>query len=185
MQIIKPIYISWMKRELEVNEFGENTGVILSEVEGENLVTNDGRDLLFKCLFMLAASAGVVSIGVGASATAAVVTDSRLTHELIYNPTRKPLTNTSGAALTSADIVSDPVTISTVNYYKKVVCQGEWLSGDLNNGNQFAEYGLFTTATLPGTPTGTSGIMFNHYIDPAPTIKTALNAIQLQITIRM
>lgn len=185
MQIIRPIHISWIKRELEVDEQGKETGVVLSEVEGTNLVTNDGRILLFECLFALAASAGVVAMGVGASSTAAAVTDTHLAYELIYNPTRQLLTNVSGAQLSGSDIVDDPVTISTVNYYKKVVCQAQWSSADLNNNNQFGEYALFTTNVNPSTPTASSGKMFNHYIDPAPTIKTSLNAIQLQVTIRM
>lgn len=162
----------------------DEEGNLVSEREMTNLVVNTGRDLLLKDLFMLSGSSGVVCLGVGASTTAAAVTDTRLTHELIGNATRKPLVNTSNAALSGSDIVAETTTIGGVVYYKKLVCQATWDVTDGNNGNQFGEYGLFTTATLPGTPTGTSGIMFNHLIDFTPPTKSASNSITAVVTVR-
>ena len=176
------IYIPPVRVEWKIIE--EMSDGLVLEREGLNLITNAGRDLLLKDLFMLSGSAGVVACGVGASSTTADVSDTHLTYELIGNAARKTLTNTNGDPLSGSDIVDETTTISSVTYYKKLVCQAVWDSGDSNNGNQFAEYGLFTTDALPGTPTGTSGTMFNHYIDPSPTNKSASNSITVQITLR-
>lgn len=163
-------------------------GNLISEREMKNLITNTGRTQFFVNTFAMTASGGFVALGVGASTTAAAVTDTRLTHELIGNAARKPLTNTSGAALSPSDVVTATTSIvlnatSTATFYQNMSCQAVWNSGDLNNGNQFGEYGLFTTATLPGTPTSTSGTMFNHLIDPNPTFKSAANQITAIITL--
>lgn len=155
-----------------------------------NLVTNAGRDQVILNTFMLAGSGGFVALGVGASTTPASVSDTRLTHELIGNATRKTLTNTSGAALSPSDIVTYPSGIaitlngtSTVTFYKSITCQAVYNSGDANNGNQFGEFGLFTTVTNPATPTSTSGGMYNHLIDPSPTQKSSGNSITAQVTL--
>lgn len=155
------------------------------ESEDNNLVVNSGRDLLLKCLFMLSGSAGVFCAGVGASSTAAVEADTRLAYEHIANGSRKTLLSLGGSSLSTLDIIPDVVTISGVTYYRKLVCKATWDSGDLNNGQTFAEYGLFTALACPGTPTGTSGVMFNHYIDASPALKSGANAIEAQITIRI
>lgn len=163
-------------------------GNLVSEREMKNLITNAGRTQFFTNLFSMTASGGFVALGVGASTTTAQVTDTRLTHELIGNAARKALTNTSGAALSPADIVTSTTSIvlnatSTATFYQNMSCQAVWNSGDLNNGNQFGEYGLFTTATLPGTPTSTSGTMYNHLVDPNPTFKSAANQITAIVTV--
>ena len=177
-----PAVAVWKIQEHDVN------GNLISEREMKNLITNSGRTQFFRNLLALTASGGFVALGVGASTTAATVSDTRLTYELIGNAARKPLTNTSGAALSPSDIVTATTTIvlnatSTATFYQNISCQAVWNSGDLNNGNQFGEYGLFTTATLPGTPTGTSGTMFNHLIDPNPTFKSAANQITGIVTL--
>lgn len=163
-------------------------GNLVSEREMKNLITNAGRTQMFLNLFSMTASGGFVALGVGASTTTAQVTDTRLTYELIGNAARKALTNTSGAALSPSDIVTATSTIvlnatSTATFYQNVSCQAVWNSGDLNNGNQFGEYALFSTATNPATPTSTSGVMFNHLIDPNPTFKTAANQITAVVTV--
>lgn len=165
-------------------------GNVLRDFTKHNLIVNSGRTQAIENLLGLTASAAVVAIGVGASTTAAQVTDTRLTYELIGNAARKALTNTSGATLSPSDIVTYPsgVTIvlnasSSATFYQSITCQAVWNSGDGNNGNQFGEYGLFTTATNPGTPTSTSGIMYNHLIDPSPTVKSSGNSITAQITL--
>lgn len=155
------------------------------EKEGTNIIVNSGRDQMLRLLFGLAASTPAISLTVGACSTAATVNDTRLTYELIGNPTRKPLVSAiSGGVLSASDIQNETITISSVTYYKKLVCQATWDSTDPNNGNQFGEYGLNTSITNPATPTSTSGVLINHYVDPNPTVKSAGNAITAQITIR-
>lgn len=177
-----PAVAVWKIQEHDVK------GNLISEREMKNLITNAGRTQFFRNMFALSASGGFVALGVGASTTTAQVTDTRLTYELIGNAARKPLTNTSGAALSPSDIVTSETTIvlnatSTATFYQSIACQAVWNSGDLNNGNQFGEYGLFTTATLPGTPTSTSGTMYNHLVDPNPTFKSAANQITAIVTV--
>lgn len=173
-----PCHVTWQIIERDIN------GVEVSSREMTNLVVNTGRDMLLKDLFMLTGSSGVVCLGVGASTTPATVSDTRLTHELIGNATRKTLVNTSNAPLSASDIVSETTTISGVIYYRKLVCQATWDVSDGNNGNQFGEYGLFTSVALPGTPTGTSGTMFNHLIDATPPTKSPSNSITAVVTVR-
>jgi len=165
-------------------------GNVLRDRELKNLIVNAGRNQDLLNLFMLPGSGGFVALGAGASTTAATVSDTRLTYELIGNAARKSLTNTSGAALSPSDVVSYPSGVaivlnatSTATFYSSVTCQAVYDSGDGNNGNQFGEYALFTTATNPATPTSTSGVMYNHLIDPSPTIKSAANSITCQVTV--
>lgn len=178
MSELSPALAVWRIQELDAN------GVILQERELKNLVVNTGRELLLRNLFAVGASGGVIAMGVGASSTTATVNDVTLTYELTGNGARKTLTNTSGAPLSAADIVVDIVTISSTTYYRKVVAQATWPTSDGTNGNYFSEYGLFTTLPTPATPTASSGIMFNHLIDPSPTLKTIANSIVSQVTVR-
>lgn len=154
---------------------------------GHNLVVNTGRTQLLSLAFVPSASSigGFYYLGVGASATAAAVTDTRLTYELIGNATRKTLTNTNGNQPTSADIQLETITVSGCTFYEKIVLQATYTTGDGNNNNTFNEYGVFTSATLPVSPTGTSGTMFNHYIDSNPAFKASTNQVQIAVTIRM
>ena len=165
-------------------------GNIVSDKTKANLIVNSGRSQLIANALGLTGSSAIIALGVGASTTAAQVTDTRLTHELIGNATRKALTNTSGAALSPSDITTYPSgtaivlnATSTATFYQSITAQAVYDSGDGNNGNQFGEYGLFTTVTLPGTPTASSGVMFNHLIDASPTTKTASNSITAQVTL--
>jgi hypothetical protein len=174
----QPSHISWKIIKTNVKT-GESV-----ESEGKNLVTNAGRDLLLKDLFSLSGSAGVVALAPGASTTTADVSDTRLTHELIDTTGRKPLTNTNGDPLSASDIADEEITISSCTYYKKIVAQAEWPAGE-GTGHQFAEYMLNSSITSPATYNGTSGTMFNHYIDPSPSTKGEDTAIQIQITVRM
>ena len=176
-------YTEW-KTLVHSSETGE---LIWESPEHKNLEVNSGRNRLITMAFVPSASTsfgGFYYLGVGASATAAQVTDTQLTYELIGNGTRKVLTNTAGLTPTNSDVVLETITIGSTTFFEKIVLQAIFTSGDGNNGNTFNEYALFNTAALPGTPTASSGVMFNHYIDPNPVTKTALNQVTTQITIR-
>jgi len=177
----KPILVQWdiLTHDLE--------GKLLSESSATNLVVNTGRTQLLGLAFVpsLSSSGGFYSLGVGASAIAASVTDTRLTYELIGNSTRKLLTDTSGLTPTNTDIVLETTTIGGCTFYEKIVLQAVFSAGDGNNGATFNEYGIFTSNALPASPTGISGNMFNHYIDPSPVTKSGSNQVTAIITIRM
>lgn len=164
-----------------INECGE----VVHEEKKENLIVKTGRADVLQLLFDLSGVA-LNAMGAGACSTAATVDDTRLNYEHILNPTRKDLTNTDGDPLDVADIVDETYTDGLGNtYYKKLVLQATYAAGDLNNGHPFQEYGLFSTATLPGTPTGTSGVMFNHLVAASPISKDATITLLVIVTLRV
>ncbi len=169
--------------EYKATFYNPSTGKVVHESTGLNIIVNTGRELMIKNLFGFAGSSTLACVAVGSSSTTAAVTDTHLTYEILGASMRPTLTNTSGAPLSASDIVSETVTVSGVTYHRKIVVQVEWASG-IGTGYTFAEYMLTTTSTQPGTPTTTSGIMFNHYIDPSPAVKGADTAVQLQVSLR-
>ena len=122
-------------------------------------------------------------MGVGASATAAQVTDTQLTYELIGNAYRKTLTDINGNTPNTTDIVTASAVIGGCTFYQYIQLQAIYTTSDGNNGNVFNEYGLFSTTVLPGSPTSSSGVMFNHYIDPSPVTKSSSNQVTALVTI--
>lgn len=160
-----------------------NTGEVVHEEEKDNLVVDTGRADILNLIFGLSASSVMIAGGVGASATAADYTDTRLTHELIYDSSRKLLTNTSGVSLTSSDVVLDPTVIGSCTFREKIVVQYVYEAPDANDGNQFAEFGLFSSTALPATPTSTSGVMLNHLVISSPFTKSASLTCTVRISI--
>ena len=162
------------------------TGEITYESDPHrNLVVKGGRDLALRDIFGLTASTAVIAGCVGACSTAATVNDTTLAYEHIGNATRKALTNTSDAALTSSDIADvvyvDPIT--SVTFYKKLPIKYSYLTSDGNINQPFREYSLNTSITLPTTPTGSSGTMFNRLVDSVTQTKTPTNVITVFVNI--
>lgn len=160
-------------------------GNIVSSSEGYNTITNNGKEALITLLFAFSGSSTSVALScaAGASSTPATVSDTRLAYEHIANSLRKPLTNTSGASLSASDIESGSYLISGVTYTRRIICQAVWDSSDLNTGQPFREYAICTNINCPGSPTGTSGVIINHYIDSQTITKTGGNSITLQISL--
>lgn len=180
-----PIYASWNVRVMRGDQ-------VLSEEDKTNLIVDTGRTDVLDLLFNLTGQAALVGLGVGASSTAAVHTDTRLNYEYTATdsaagPTKRyTLTNTSGAALSASDVVSDTFTDGLGNtFYKKIVVQSIIPTTDPNVGQPFQEYGLFTSQNLPATPTSTSGLMFNHLVAASAIIKDGSTQIVVQITLRV
>lgn len=144
------------------------TGEILKEEFGHNLIVISGRQLMMGGILGLT-SATWIALGIGPSATPATVNDTRLTYELIGNANRKSLTsviNPPNPLSYGTDVILNNYTDPAGNlYYAQCSCRGTYVGATDGNMNQpVQEFGLFTTATLPGTPTGTSGTMLNHFI---------------------
>lgn len=137
--------------------------------ETPNLVTKAGRVLTANNLFAMGSSGIICSMAAGACATAATVNDTRLTFELIGNATRKRLTNTSGASLSSSDVTAGTTVISGYTFEESLTAQAAYETTDGNDGNYFGEFGLTTTLTLPVSGISTSGTLFNHLIIPGGT----------------
>ena len=151
----------------------KNTGEILEEFSSPNLVVKLGREHVIRNLFNLSGTQ-FLYMGAGSSSTAATVDDTRLEYELIGNANRITATNTSGGALSGSDIQTGTYSVSGNTFYKLLPVQVEY--DGATDGNQdefFIEYALFSSNTLPVTPTSTSGVMFNRYVAPTGITLTA------------
>lgn len=143
---------------------------------------------MLKLLFGLS-GVSMVALGAGVSSTVGSTSDTNLGSELIANATRLPIGKTSSTAgsfvaLDSSSVVDDVTIISGVTYEKKLECRAIFPTTDGNNGNPFRRYALFSTNTLPGTPAGTSGTMFNVYVAGSDINKDASTEIDVDVTIR-
>lgn len=161
--------------------------------EDFNIVVNDGRSNVIAQLLGLASGAAgvaIISMGVGASSDGSTdETRTRLSYEYLGNANRIALTNTDSETflgLTNRDDIDlETLVVSSYSFYEKVVVQAVYGPSDGNNGQVFREYGLFSSLTLPGAPTSTSGVMFNRFIDPDPITKSGSNSVVVQVTLRL
>jgi hypothetical protein len=163
-------------------------GNVISDTTQGNIIVNTGKDRVFGLTFVPVATSQFLYLAVGASSTPATVTDQHLTYELTGNANRKTLTSNLvgnvGNPISYNDITLNTVTIGSNTYTMQFQGQVQWASGDGNNGNTFNEYGMFDTATNPGSPTGQSGVMLNHLVDLSPINKSASNSAQTVVTFR-
>lgn len=161
------------------------TGDVLHDSGHHNIVTDNGRALEINNLFGLGSSGIIVAMAAGASSTAAIHTQSQLVYELIGNASRKTLTNTSAALLTSADIQTISYTDGYGEpYYRKLTVQSIFNGASDGNVNQpFQEFALATSTTLPATPTSTSGVIYNRYVNASPVILTSTTTITVQVSL--
>ena len=159
------------------------TGRVVQETKSNNLITKVGKEYILRDLFNLT-GATFVAMGIGIDTATATLDDTRLGIEAIADSARKTLTNTSGAALSSSDIQSGTYSVDGGTYYKKLTVQAIYDgSTDPNVDEDITEYAIFSTATLPGTPTGTSGLMFNHYVPGTVTTLTAATTLTVRANI--
>lgn len=187
MHIQVPMKATWTIKALR-------DGQVVQEEVTDNLIVDDGRTNMLSLLFNLTGQAALVSMGVGACSTAASHTDQRLAYEYTHtgntpSTNRYALTNTNSLTISASDIVSDTFVDTSetpnITYYKKLVVQAVIPSTDPNVNQPFREYGLFTNTACPSTPTGTSGLMFNHLIANADIIKDNVTQILVQVTLRL
>lgn len=180
--------------ELTYDAFGNIVNPIVWEdpkiATGENfnVITDGGRTLLAKNLLSLSGSGFPLFFNYGASATAASHLDTRLTHELIADSTRPALTNSDSSALSSASTTTTTYTDTSYTpsyvYYVQTIVKGSVNGGSSLNVNQpIQEVGMNTSAACPGTPTGTSGIQFNHYVFGSATTLDSLTIFSATIYI--
>lgn len=146
----------------------------MKEGKNWNVVTDNGRTLIFNTIFAFTGSGSPVFMCFGASSTAANHLDTRLTHELIADGTRPHVTNENGNPFSSSTVTTtsyqDTDYDPPYDYYVQAIARGD-LDGDtsLNVGQPIREVGLNTNVNCPGSPTGTSGILFNHYVYSSTT----------------
>lgn len=164
----------------------DQDGNLIEVSESTNLFVDTGRVNMIKGCFPFTTSAvTMVAMSAGASGMAPDYPDDRLKYEFTGNANRYSLTKVGGAALPLADV--DITSLQqTINGYlsrKNFQVQATLDYTDGNNGQTIQEYGLHSTTTLPGTPTGLSGVMANRWVDPSPTTKTSLVRIVVTITV--
>lgn len=164
----------------------ESEFLLYKESDKRNLVTTVGKDDVLALILALDGSGPIIAGAAGACSTAADASDTHLNYEHILNSQRMTLTNTSDLPLSSSDIQSDVVTIDGCEYTRKIVVRYRYDgSTDANVNQPFQEYALMSSITLPGTPTGVSGTMFNHYVAAAPIVLESTTTIIVDITIRI
>lgn len=176
-----PLYAEW-------NIKAVRDGVVIQEETKENLITNTGRVDVLDLLFGFGAGQPIIAMAAGACSTAAAVTDTRLNYEYsLLSGTRATLTNVSNVAISAGDVVAETITIGADTFYEKIVVQATYPANisDPTNGNPYQEYGLVSNASCPGTPTGTSGILFNHLVAGSAIVKDASTQIIVVVTLRI
>jgi hypothetical protein len=169
------------RAEWELLVRNEITGEIVIRDSLPNLITNLGRDHV---ITRTCGGTGTVTfpyMGVGSGVTVPDYPDVHLTSELIAAATRVALTNTSGGTLDIANIAADT---SVSPYRRKIIGQGFYDAPNANDGSTFAEAAIFSVNTLPGSPTGTSGVMYNHFKFPNSFVKDANLSATLQMILR-
>lgn len=140
------------------------------------MIVKAGKEDLLKLLFNLSGQAALVALGAGSGSTAATVDDTTLETELTGNATRKSLTKLDGG--TPLIVEDETTTIGANTYHKKVACRAIFPTTDGNNGSDFREFALFSSATFA------AGIMFNRYVAGANIPKDASTEIDVDTTVR-
>jgi hypothetical protein len=148
-----------------------------------NLVMNVGRVNMLQSQFLTGAVA-IIAGGVGSNnANTTDATQVHLGAELIAGTSRPTLTNTSGTTLSTVSASSAITLVTGQSYNEIITAQWQYATGDANNGSTFAEYGMFSSTTLPGTSTGTSGTMFARYVPTSSFTKTSSFLVTIQWSI--
>lgn len=127
---------------------------------GNNIIVEVGRRDLLRRITGIAGASTYLYGAVGTDTTGTSdATRTRLGSELIAGTNRIAITDTGGGSLDDTDIVSE---VTGSNRLKLTIAFQHGLS-DPNNGNTFAEWGVFDTLACPGSPTGTSGKLFARF----------------------
>lgn len=163
-------------------------GEIVYQEHNKNVITTLGKSTMLSLLFGLTLGSSCVALAAGSGSTAANSADTRLATELIGNATRKAIggitsTSSSFVPLANGDIVSDVEVISGITYEQSLSCLGIFPATDGNDGSAFREFALMDTLVLPGSPTGTSGHPYNHYVLGADVNKTT--GIEIDVTTKI
>ena len=157
----------------------------------KNVITNGGRSLTLYNLFALAGSSTALYMCAGSGSTAASNTDTHLTAELIAGTNRKLLVNNAGTQLVAGNVTLSTFDDTSVGspgqfYYVNIQVQATYLGASDANVNQyFQEFGLVTALACPATPTGTSGVLFNHYVAASPIQLTTAITLVVTVTLRV
>ena len=174
-----------IKREFE-------TGQILEEAMGHNIVVKDGRSMVLEFIAGMTTASSFPYMSVGASATdngesdtTDLVSDTRLTHELIGNATRFTCTDSAGGSLTTADIQDDVVTIDGTDFYKSLTMKASMPSTDGNDGQPVREIALVSVQATPAAPKTASGTIYDHLILPSTITKDTGTTIDILLTLHV
>lgn len=167
------------EKELRKDKSGKVLNPIVWEDENialnknYNTVTTVGRQLADYTLFALAGSAFPLFMAMGTGAVAPTVGDTRLEYELIGDTNRVQITLTSGNPLSASAVTATPYSDSNYTpayeYQVQFACMGSMNGATSANVDKpIQEIGLVTVLACPGSPTGTSGVLYNHYVFASP-----------------
>lgn len=166
--------------EWDIKGFDAESGEMVYHFNDTNLVVRGGRQNVLRNFLGLAQLASsYIFCGIGSGSTAAAVTQTALVTELFnsQSTTRLPFTNTSGAALSTTDIVQETITVSGYDFDQKVVMQATAGINDFN-GYNFREYACMASNLF------SSVTMANRIVASSDLAKTASLSVVIQVTIR-
>lgn len=168
-------------------EFERKESPIIWRCANSNLVVDPGRKNALKQTFGTGSPATVTfthgSVGDDPASPSSYV-ETHLKSELINvdgtYTTRRPIVSLSGGALADADYTLDPV---GANRYK-VIFKFIYPTDHPTNGETYAEFGVHSTGTLPGSPTSASGTMLARFVPTTAFDKDGAFQVTMQWTMR-
>lgn len=155
-----------------------------------NLITTAGKNAMWSTLLALSGSGSFLTLAYGSGSTAADPADTHLTAELILDSTRVPLTNASGTPMTGGSVVSSSNFVDSgftpnITYTSLAAVMATINGATSANVNKVVrELAIASNINCPGTPVGTSGIIFNHYVLGADISLTNTTTLQIVINFR-
>jgi hypothetical protein len=149
----------------------DKDGNLVSETVDHNVITDGGRTNQLSQWGGIGSPVSFTKLGVGSGSTAAAATDTVLQTELTGNANRKTCTGLAGGSVVIVNDTSIPP------YRKRLDLEAVYGLADGNNGSNFRELGLFSSATFA------SGTMANRIVLPADIGKTASNTITIVVSI--
>lgn len=144
--------------------------------EKTNLILRAARKDVLRFLFNVGSpvTTGYLYLGVGSGSAAAAVTQTALVAELVGNANRLSVTDTSGGSVDDTDITQS----TSGGFDQLITVQAVYPTGDGNNGSNFREYGLFSSATFA------MGQLLNRFVSASDIAKSSSLAITVQVNLR-
>lgn len=157
-------------------------GPVIYRVQNKNTIVDLARKEMLSDIFGFGTIASFLAGSVGNDGSNPTdATRDRLVFELLGNaPNRMGITDTGLNPLDATDIISE---VSGSNRWK-IIAQYVFDTTDGNNGQIFAEYGIHSSMSTPGSPTGLSGVMFARFVPTSSFTKTSAFKVTVLWTLR-
>jgi hypothetical protein len=170
---------------LDGHDYEVERGPVVYEAGSKNLVMDGMRKNALDALFFDTAPNVFRYGGVGSDGS--LSTDAsldRLESENIDGTNRKLITDILNVTLHTSTFSTQVVQETSGSDRWKIVAQYVYDTTDALDTDTFAEYGIFDTQAVPGTPTGLSGILGLRYVPASSFVKQDGVKVTVQWTIR-